>query len=369
MRSFLFYCFLLILIIVSLASLNFAAETDLVKSARLISCGYYLGSQTPERVADGDNSTYWSCGILHNQWGEHWLAFDFGGLAEITKFSVKHIAFANLPGTLNTQEYIIESGQSVEGPWHIVYSVHNNAQENQNDYIFPQQIQTRYIRLHIIKPNYYGREDNFARIAEIEFWGTKLQSNFNLIASVQAATPKTGTNESESFSSINNFQTNTPAKSNIQPHTAKGRIPNQSQSKVKSINPSRRDYSSYLIYSVTGLGVLIVLILLVSLIRWMISWRTTKKQFKQKQEAEQIKLQKQQDEERKKLEKQQAVTTKFQEYFDAGMKAMEEERYDEAAQAFYQAQGLRPDSTEAKSKLVYCKNLMKLSKGRSEQAA
>jgi hypothetical protein len=366
-RSLLFYCLLSLLIVFLLTDFSFSAETNLAKDARLISCGYYLGSQTPEHAIDGNSSTYWSCGILHSQWGEHWLVFDFGALAEITRFSIKHGAAANLPGNLNTQEFVIETGQALDGPWHQVYSIQNNAQENQNEYIFPQRIQTRYIRLYILKPNYFGRDDNFARIAEVEFWGTKLQSSFNLIAYVQAATPDSDGDTLGSFPPISKTNNNSLPKT--RPRTPKNNTINQVQSRTESANSAGTNYTNYLLYVVMGLGVLISLIILGSFIRWIMSRQKMKKQLIQKQEAEQAKLLKQQEEEKKKLEKQQAVAVKFQEYFGAGMKAMEEERYEEAAQAFYQAQGLRPDSTEAKSKLVYCKNLMKVSKGHAEQVA
>jgi hypothetical protein len=366
-RSLLFYFFLLLLIVFQLTGYSFSAETNLVKDARLISCGYYLGSQTPEHATDGNNSTYWSCGILHNQWGEHWLIFDFGGLAEITKFCVKHGAVANLPGTLNTQEFVIEAGPSLDGPWRQVFSIQNTTQENQNEYIFPQKIQSRYIRLYILKPNYLGRDDNFVRIAEVEFWGTKLQSNFNLIASVQAATPDTDTGTLDSVPSINVTNNNSSAKPKTR--APKNSVINQVQLKQEPAKSAGINYSDYLLYGAMGLGALILLVILGSLIRWIFSRQKIKKQLQQKQDAEQIRLQKQQEAEKVKLEKQQAVAAKFQEYFDSGMKAMEEERYEDAAQAFYQAQGLRPDSTEAKSKLVYCKNLMKSSKRNAEQAA
>jgi hypothetical protein len=366
-RSLIFYFFLLLGIVFQLVSFGYPAETNLAKEARLISCGYYLGSQTPEHATDSNSSTYWSCGILHNQWGEHWLVFDFGGIAEITRFNIKHAALANLPGTLNTQEFVIESGHALDGPWHQVYTFQNNTQENQNDFIFPQRIQTRYIRLYILKPNYFGRDDNFARIAEVEFWGTKLQSNFNLIASVQAATPDTNDSISNSFPS--NTLTNNNTLSKPKTETSKNNIINQTKTKTESTDSSGVNYTDYILYGAIGLGGLISLVIIGSLLRWIIARQKANKQLKQKQEAEQIRLQKQQEAEKVKLEKQQAVAAKFQEAFDAGMKAMEEGQYEDAAQSFYQAQGLRPDSTEAKSKLVYCKNLMKLSKGSTIQAA
>lgn len=82
-----------------------------------------------------------------------------------------------------------------------------------------------------------------------------------------------------------------------------------------------------------------------------------------------MQLQKEQEEEQTKADKIQAVAAKFQEYYDLGLKAMEEGRLNEAMHAFYQAQGLRPDSIEAKSKLIYCKNLMKATSGKTKQAA
>ncbi|MFB3897866.1 MAG: hypothetical protein ACE14V_16365, partial [bacterium] len=241
----------------------------------------------------------------------------------------------------------------------------NNAQENQNDYIFPHIIQTRYIRLYILKPNYFSRDDNFVRIAEVEIWGTKLQSNFNLIASVQAATPDTNDDFSNTYPSktLNN---NNISSSKPKTQTPKNNINNQTKTKSKESTSSGTSYTDYLLYGVMGFGILISLIVIGSLFRWVITRQKAKQQLKQKQEAEQIRLQKQQEAEKVKLEKQQAVAAKFQEAFDAGMKAMEEGRYEDAAQSFYQAQGLRPDSTEAKSKLVYCKNLMKQAKGNAE---
>lgn len=356
MRSIIssFIALLLFLFIFILSGLGFSAETNLAKEARLISCGYYLGSQTPEQIIDGNSSTYWSCGILHNQWGEHWIIFDFGGLAEITRFSIKHAAIVNLPGTLNTQEFVIEAGSSIDGSWHQVAIFNNNTQENQNEYNFPHIVQTRYIRLYIIKPNYFSRDDNFARIVEVEFWGTKLKSHFNLIPSVQAATPNTNNVVPESIASNNKIKAQIPKNNTI------------TQTKINSNGSPSANYSDYLLYGAIGLGILILLIVIVALLRWLIAHQKTNKQLKQKQEAEQVRLQKQQEAEKVKLEKQQAVAAKFQEAFDAGMKAMDDGRYEDAAQSFYQAQGLRPDSTEAKSKLVYCKNLMKAAKGNTE---
>ncbi|MCX7919231.1 MAG: discoidin domain-containing protein [bacterium] len=361
------YHFILILFSFLFIPLSSADEIDLAKSAKLISCGYYIASQTPERITDGNVATYWSCGILHSHWGEHWLIFDFNGLVELTRYTIRHAAAANLSGMLNTQEFNIEIAQNLDGPWEIIHTVHNLSPENINECIFPLPVRTRFVRLHILKPNYFGREDNFTRIAEIEFWGKKLAgTNFNLISSVQAATPSSS-NVSAAPAEIKPIvqQNKTSAKPYTQPKAqvaSTARNPNIS-------GTAGNNWIAYLTYGALGIAGLVGIIILSALFRWIMAKYTTKKQAQQKQAAEQARLLKKQEEERKKLEKQKAVEAEFQAYFNAGLKAMEEGRYEDAAQAFYQAQGLKPDSTEAKSKLVYCKNLAKMQSGKNEYAA
>lgn len=248
-----------ILFLFLLSSFSFATETNLVKTAKLISCGYYLGSQAPECVADGDVSTYWSCGMLHNQWGEHWLVVDCGSLAEFTRFSIKHSAFTNLPGTENTQEFAVEIGPSLEGPWKEVYYVKNNAQENLNEFFFLPAMQSRFVRLHIIKPNYFGREDNFVRISEIEIWGNRLKSSLNFIASAQAATPDVVSPIPQTYSTVRKPYDFSESNGQSSITKAKATSPRK-EPKVEQFNSSGKDYSSYIVYCVLGVGGIILFI-------------------------------------------------------------------------------------------------------------
>ncbi len=121
----------------------------------------------------------------------HWLALDLGASLTVNGYIVRHAGAGGEPAYYNTQQFQIQSGTSLSGPWTDETVVNNAAQASvtARSYITPKTL--RYIRLYITDAGI----DNYTRIPEFEIWGVSggggVQMNGNVPSGVNLATAST----------------------------------------------------------------------------------------------------------------------------------------------------------------------------------
>jgi len=145
-------------------------ENLALKAATYLECGHNLEEQKGKYALDGNTSTKWCC--LHNglyNGGDHILTLDLGSTCQITKFVVKHASTGGEATYLNTKEFYIESGNSLQGPWSEEFHVVNYNQESSNTLTYSSPKSLRYVRLRVVVPNYNA--DWAVRLPEFEVWG------------------------------------------------------------------------------------------------------------------------------------------------------------------------------------------------------
>jgi len=99
---------------------------------------------------------------------QSWLALDLGAAHPLTRVVVRHAGAAGEPTSYNTQSYRIESGSSLSGPWTVVASVDNGAQQSITTTDLASAVTARYVRLYVVDAGV----DNYARIPEFEVYGS-----------------------------------------------------------------------------------------------------------------------------------------------------------------------------------------------------
>ncbi|MFQ5937732.1 MAG: discoidin domain-containing protein, partial [Acidiferrobacterales bacterium] len=99
---------------------------------------------------------------------ESWLALDLGATYDITGFIIRHAGAGGEPTYFNTQNYRLELGSSLSGPWVNLATVSNATEESSTTTTLGSSISARYVRLYVTDAGI----DNYARIPEFEVYGT-----------------------------------------------------------------------------------------------------------------------------------------------------------------------------------------------------
>jgi hypothetical protein len=100
---------------------------------------------------------------------ESWLALDLGCACNITGFVVYHAGAAGERAYHNIQNYRIEYGLTLSGPWTSLVTVTNSAQANHTNSILENTVKARYVRLTILDAGI----DDYARIPEFEVYAAE----------------------------------------------------------------------------------------------------------------------------------------------------------------------------------------------------
>src|SRR5262245_4625524 len=116
----------------ALRSYQAAAQTvtNLARSAtQVVTDSNYSVDFAGDKAQDGvvtQASKWTSTGTI----ATHSIAYDLGGVKNVTSFVVKHAGAAGEWTTFNTQLFRFESAPSLSGPWTIEANINNNAQSN-----------------------------------------------------------------------------------------------------------------------------------------------------------------------------------------------------------------------------------------------
>lgn len=135
-----------------------------------VECGHCDVSTTVEKMHDGNTATRWCCNHNSGAAGDHNVYFDLGSTAKVSKFVIKHASSNGIdPASLNTNQFYIYSGTSINGPWTQEYFIYNAQMLASHTLTLSTPKDIRYVRLRILKPN--PSTDYTARIQEFEVWG------------------------------------------------------------------------------------------------------------------------------------------------------------------------------------------------------
>ncbi|MDD8046517.1 MAG: GxGYxYP family putative glycoside hydrolase [Verrucomicrobiota bacterium] len=118
---------------------------------------------------DGTPSTLWS---HKGPKAEQWLQLDLGATYPIRRCVIRHAGASGASRSHNTRDFTLLAGTD-GNVWQTVAVVRGNS-ENATDFEWPDgTIQARFLKLLIEDP---GTEDDTARIADIEVYGTAAQA-------------------------------------------------------------------------------------------------------------------------------------------------------------------------------------------------
>lgn len=135
-----------------------------------VECGHCDSNTTVDKLYDGNVSTRWCCNHNSGAAGDHNLYFDLGNMAKVSKFIIKHASSSGVdPANLNTNQFYIYSGTSINGPWTQEFFVFNGSNLASHTLTIATPKDMRYVRLRIVKPN--SSTDYTARVQEFEVWG------------------------------------------------------------------------------------------------------------------------------------------------------------------------------------------------------
>lgn len=124
----------------------------------------YTPSQSERQAVDGNLSTKWTSTATTAQ---HWLAVDLGAQYSVTGYVVRHAGAGGEPTSYNTEQFTIQSGPSMDGPWTVEFTGDNTPQRDIDAFAYGTPKPLRYVRLHITDAGI----DNHARIPEFEVYG------------------------------------------------------------------------------------------------------------------------------------------------------------------------------------------------------
>ncbi len=96
----------------------------------------------------------------------HWLALDLGGDKTIYGVKVQNAQAGGEPDYYNTEDFTIQTGTSISGPW-TTQATYNNNTLATVVHEFSSPLTSRYIRINITDPGI----DNYVRLPEFEVWG------------------------------------------------------------------------------------------------------------------------------------------------------------------------------------------------------
>jgi hypothetical protein len=135
-------------------------------ATQVVTSSYNLSSQQGPKAIDGvisAASKWTSSGSAP----PHWLALDLGASRTVHSYVVRHAGAGGETSNYNTEQFRIQSGPSLSGPWadEAVVDNSNRYGVSLRSYFTPKTL--RYVRLYITGPGI----DNYARIPEFEVWG------------------------------------------------------------------------------------------------------------------------------------------------------------------------------------------------------
>ncbi len=136
-------------------------------AAYYIESGRNLTDQYGRYALDGVSTTKWCCNTSDSG-GTSTLAVDLGSTATVTGYIVRHAQYGGEAAYMNTEQYRIESGTSMFGPWTTEWTVNNSCQAQYNRFIYGTPRSLRYLRLVITDPGI----DTWVRLPEFEIYGT-----------------------------------------------------------------------------------------------------------------------------------------------------------------------------------------------------
>lgn len=135
-------------------------------AAYYIESGRNLTDQTGRQALDGISTTKWCCNTSDTG-GTSSLAVDLGSTATVTGYIIRHAQYGGEPSYMNTEQYRVESGTSMFGPWTTEWTANNACQAQYNRFIYGTAKSLRYLRLVITDPGI----DTWVRLPEFEIYG------------------------------------------------------------------------------------------------------------------------------------------------------------------------------------------------------